>query len=354
MRRALKLAAKGAGYVSPNPMVGAVLVRDGNIIGSGYHEKFGHAHAEVNAIADAGGNVAGTTLYSTLEPCCHLNKKTPPCAQRIIKEKISRVIIAGTDPNPQVNGQGISMMRQAGIQVQAGLLEGENRELNRFFYKFVLQGMPWVMVKIAQTVDGRISSAAGRQTWITGEKSRREVHKWRTQYDAVIVGAGTVRTDDPQLTVRHYRGRDPLRVILSRSLDLPENTGILTGDKKAGTLIFTTSAENSPKFSRLQDAGVNIRPMRDGTEGLHEVLQLLAGQGVTSVMIEGGQEIFTQFVASGLTDEINVFIGPQIFGSGPAAFGTAGTMALSDYSLYRCKKIADDALFMYRRKSEIV
>ena len=352
MRRALKLAAKGAGRVSPNPMVGVVIVRDGKIIGEGYHQKFGEAHAEVNAIADAGGDVAGATLYSTLEPCCHLNKKTPPCAQRIIKEKISRVVIAGTDPNPHVNGKGVIMMRKAGILVETGLLEAQNSELNRFFINIVTRGLPWVMVKIAQTLDGRISRAAGRQTWITGEKAQRQVHKWRAQYDAVLVGAGTVRSDDPQLTVRQYRGRNPMRIILSHTLNIPVNAGIISGKNKTGTVIFTTSVESIQEYKRLKNSGVWIQQIAKGPEGLTQMLQMLAAHGIASLMVEGGQQVFTQFISAGLADQVCVFVSPKIFGSGPGVFDADATDGLAGFQLHSCKKIGPDVLISYRRSKK--
>jgi len=351
MRRALQLAKKGAGKVSPNPMVGAVIVKDGRIIGAGYHEKYGAPHAEVNAIESATESVTGATLYSNLEPCCHLNKKTPPCAQRIVKEKIKRVVIAGMDPNPHVNGKGIQFLRKSGLTVDTGVLEKENSDLNRFFIKFMQTGHPYVTVKIAQTLDGRISKNKFSQSRITNTKSERLVHKWRSQYDAVLVGANTIRVDNPQLTVRHNRGRNPLRVVISGSLNIPETSRILTKDLISDTLIYTADTKNKKKYNILRDAGANLIDIQNNHLSLYKILQDLAEKGVASLLVEGGQEIFTWFISSGLTDEISFFIAPIIYGEGPKFYSTEGYDFTNEYFLYKVQKIDSDLLCIYRKFS---
>ncbi len=217
MKLALKLAAKGRGYASPNPMVGAVLVRDDRIIGQGYHQCCGENHAEVNAIQNATENVAGSTLYVTLEPCCH-HGKTPPCTDMIIQHKIARVVIGATDSNPLVSCQGINCLQSAGIEIKTGVLEDECRDLNEVFFHYMETGLPFVTVKYAQTLDGRIATATGQSQWISSPASLKFAHQLRAEHDAILVGIGTVLKDNPTLTVRRVRGRNPLRIVVDSGL----------------------------------------------------------------------------------------------------------------------------------------
>ena len=202
IRRSFHLAQKGKGHVSPNPLVGAVIVKNGKVIGKGYHKKYGSAHAEVNAINNSTESVAGSTLYCNLEPCSHIKKQTPPCVPLIIQKKIKKVVISNFDPNKEVNGKGIKQLREAGVEVVTDVLEDEGKDLNKFYFKYVKEKLPYITLKIAQSIDGKISVAKNKQTWLTGKESIKYVHKLRSEYDAVLVGAGTIRTDNPQLNVR--------------------------------------------------------------------------------------------------------------------------------------------------------
>ena len=350
MRRALQLARKGSGHVSPNPMVGAVIVKNGEIIGEGYHQKFGQAHAEVNAIESANKSVQGAILYCTLEPCCHMDKKTPPCAQRIVKEGIARIVIASQDPNPKVSGMGVTLMKKAGIAVTAGILNEENRELNRFFFKYMMTGLPYVTVKIAQTLDGKIALIKNEQTWITNQKSQKLVHRWRARYDAVLVGANTIRIDDPELTVRKIRGRNPKRIILSGSLNLEKSAKVFTGKYAANTTILTTVSDKTHIYNKWSRSGVNIFQIAASGNVINSIVRKLAALEITSVLVEGGQQVFSQFIASGLTDEIQIFIAPKMFGRGITAFVNGSDLILEEYYLYKTTRLDSDILLTFRRK----
>ncbi|MFA5756240.1 MAG: bifunctional diaminohydroxyphosphoribosylaminopyrimidine deaminase/5-amino-6-(5-phosphoribosylamino)uracil reductase RibD, partial [Smithellaceae bacterium] len=239
MKLAIKLAAKGRCYASPNPMVGAVIVKNGQIIGRGYHQCCGQNHAEVNAIADAKGKVAGSTLYVTLEPCCH-SGKTPPCTDLIIRHKIRRVVIAAADSNPLVSCRGIACLENAEIKVTRGVLEAESRSLNEVFFHFMETGLPFITVKYAQTLDGRIATATGKSQWISSPASLKFAHRLRAEHDAILVGIGTVLRDNPTLTVRLVRGRNPLRVIVDSNLATPADANVMRNLSETPTLIATT------------------------------------------------------------------------------------------------------------------
>ncbi len=337
-------------YVSPNPMVGAVLVRDDQIIGEGYHQKYGQAHAEVNAIESADNKVQGATLYCTLEPCSHLDKNTPPCAQHIAKVGIKRVVIASKDPNPQVNGKGIAILRESGIDVTTGVLDEQNRELNRFFFKYMATKLPYVMVKIAQTLDGKITLSNNEQTWISNEKSRSLVHSWRAVYDAVLVGANTIRVDNPGLTVREVTGRNPKRIILSDSLLINKGAKVFTDDHAHDTILLTTVKDTSELFISWSRSDISVHHISGSFHDAKSILETIAGLGVTSLMVEGGAEIFSQFISSGFVDEIQIFIAPKIFGTGVAALDHVSGKRLDEYSLFKTNRIGSDVLLTYRKK----
>jgi diaminohydroxyphosphoribosylaminopyrimidine deaminase/5-amino-6-(5-phosphoribosylamino)uracil reductase len=343
MKRAFVLAKKGSGKVSPNPLVGAVLVKDGRIIGEGYHQKAGDKHAEINAIESAIVPVAGATLYCNLEPCCHLDKKTPPCAQRIIKEGISRVVIASLDPNPMVNGGGVALLKASGIRITCGLGEERNRELNRFYIKHITKGIPYITVKMAQTIDGKISKAAGKQSRISSPESIKRVHRWRSQYDAVLVGAQTVRTDHPQLTVRNVTGRNPKRIIVSAHLNLPVEE-FYKGDT---TYIFT-SKPGMTKFRDPSSHIIRIKESHDGRLSMKKIVHYLAKAGFTSLLVEGGNTIFNQFIFSGLADELKIFIAPLIWGKGIASV-SANKIQSRIYALHCVQRSGQDVLLTYRK-----
>jgi diaminohydroxyphosphoribosylaminopyrimidine deaminase/5-amino-6-(5-phosphoribosylamino)uracil reductase len=316
MRRCLELAGKGAGRVSPNPMVGSVIVHGDEVIGEGYHACYGEAHAEVHAINAVSRPelLASSTLYVNLEPCAHFGK-TPPCSDLIISKQIPRVVVGCRDPYPEVAGRGIGKLTDAGVSVTVGVLEEESLRLNEAFIKSQLSGYPFVALKIAQTLDGRIATSLGASKWITGEVSRTEVHRLRSRYDAVLAGASTVRADNAELTVRHCDGRQPLRVLLDRQLSLPVDARIFSSG--ARTLVFTSeNLAESPMRDRLVKRGVDVVPVREESGGLDlgQVLRELHGRRVLSVMVEGGSRLSSAFVRQGLVDKLHIFIAPKLFG----------------------------------------
>jgi diaminohydroxyphosphoribosylaminopyrimidine deaminase/5-amino-6-(5-phosphoribosylamino)uracil reductase len=327
IKHCLKLAKKGRGSVSPNPMVGAVIVKENQIIGEGYHKKSGEAHAEINALESVTTSPQGATLYCNLEPCCHENKKTAPCTRRIIKEGIQRVVISSIDPNPQVNGKGVEQLRKANVEVQTGILDDENRELNRFFFKYITQNRPYVTAKIAQTIDGQISLKRGSQKWITGIKSKKLVHCWRSEYDGLLVGARTVNIDNPELTVREVKGRNPYIIIVDGNLKVQLKNNIFHHSNNNKIIIFTSKNSKTEKVKKLRKKGCNIIIMPADAKGLinlDTILLELAKMNITSVLVEGGQQIFSQFIAGKFADEIKLFIAPQIWGKGLASIDFYG------------------------------
>jgi len=314
MKEALKLAGRGRGKTSPNPMVGAVLVKDGRIVGRGYHRSFGAPHAEAEAIGAAGSAARGSTLYVSLEPCCHYGH-TPPCTDAIIGAGIERVVAGVVDPNPVVNGRGLERLRSAGIDTRVGLLEKETRSLNRAYFKYHLEGLPYVVLKIASTADGRIAARGGESQWITGDSSRRKDHRLRAEFDAVLVGKGTVRRDDPTLTVRHVKGRSPRRVILDSGFSLELDRKVF----RDGLAIWA-GVDGSNAGAKLEEArakGVDILELPGGGDGrvdLEALLRSLAAMGILSVLVEGGGKVVSSFIKTRLADELCLFLAPAILG----------------------------------------
>jgi diaminohydroxyphosphoribosylaminopyrimidine deaminase/5-amino-6-(5-phosphoribosylamino)uracil reductase len=316
MRHALELALLGAGSVSPNPMVGAVIVYEGEIIGEGYHQQFGGPHAEVHAIASVTdqGMLRHSTLYVTLEPCSHFGK-TPPCSDLIVEKGIPRVVIGCRDPHVKVAGKGIARLHAAGIAVTEGVLEAECMKGNEAFIKSHTTGLPFVTLKLAQTLDGKIATSLGASRWITGEESRSEVHRLRSIYDAVMVGEATVRADDAQLTVRHCSGRNPLRVVLDCRLSLPLESKVF--DDEAPTLVVASSSlASAPKVAQLRERGVELLFVDEhvGKLDLRQVLVELHKRQVLSVLVEGGSRLSASFIREKLVDKILIFIAPKLFG----------------------------------------
>lgn len=312
MNRALALARKGR--TSPNPMVGAVVVRGGKIVGEGYHPRAGEPHAEVFALNAAGEQAKGADLYVTLEPCCH-HGKTPPCTDAVIASGIRRVFAAMVDPNPEVGGKGLALLKEAGIEVHAGLMETEARELNRGFIKRVTRGLPFVTWKVAMTLDGKICTRTGDSRWVTGEKARKEVHKLRNKSDAVMVGIGTVLADDPELTVRGIRGgKNPIRVVVDCEGRTPCDARVLNSD--APTLIVTKRDAPELNLDCLWQAGARVLGVRDcdGRIDLNYLMSELAKMGVNNLLLEGGGELAASMIAAGLVDRGLVFIAPKIIG----------------------------------------
>lgn len=323
MELALKLAAKGRGHVSPNPMVGAVIVKNNRIISQGYHQRFGKGHAEINAIKNARENIAGSTLYVTLEPCCH-EGKTPPCIDSIIEHKIARVVIGTIDSNPLVSCGGINYLQSRGIEVKTGVLENDCRKLNEVFFHFMETGLPFVTIKYAQTLDGRIATATGQSKWISSDNSLKFAHKLRAQHDAVLVGIKTVINDDPELTVRLVRGRNPLRVIVDSELKISEQSRVLQNISKAKTLIATTKNSSDQRFQSIAASDVEIITVDADDQGnvdLKKLLKLLASRKISSVLIEGGAQIITSILKDNLANRLVIIIAPKILGKGIEAVG---------------------------------
>ncbi|NTU58818.1 MAG: bifunctional diaminohydroxyphosphoribosylaminopyrimidine deaminase/5-amino-6-(5-phosphoribosylamino)uracil reductase RibD [Chlorobiaceae bacterium] len=316
MKRCLELGLKGEGRVAPNPMVGSVVVHRGRIIGEGWHERYGGPHAEVNAI----GSVLETellpesTLYVNLEPCSHFGK-TPPCADLIVSRNIPRVVVGCLDPNEKVSGRGIARLEEAGVRVTIGVLGADSEKLNEAFMTSHRKGRPFVALKTAQTLDGRIATVMGLSKWITGQESRREVHRLRSRYDAVMCGASTVMADDAELTVRHCEGRQPLRVLLDRRLQVPIESRIYNGEAK--TIVFAARSEADPCLvNRFEERGVEVVTVGEsgGSLDLGEVFAELHRRQVLSVMVEGGSRLSASLVRAGLVDKYYVFIAPKLFG----------------------------------------
>ena len=329
MKRALRLAEKGRGRTSPNPVVGAVLVKDHRVLAEGYHVRAGEAHAEIVALQRAGAKARGATLYINLEPCTHYGK-TPPCAPEVIRSGVKRVVIGMEDPNPLVKGRGIKSLRRAGLQVEVGVLEEESRRLNEAFCKYVVASEPFVILKLAATLDGKIATRRGEARWISSEASRRFVHRMRDQVDGVIVGVGTVLRDDPLLTARIQGARDPHRIILDSHLRTPEEARVIRGTP-AKTTIVTTGNAPRKKIERLEKRGVHL--LTCSAEGdridLRSLLRRLGTMGMTSVMVEGGSRVSGSFLDKGLVDKLVLFFSPKVIGD-PEALGMFGGKGVAD------------------------
>lgn len=329
MKRALTLANKGVGKTSPNPAVGCVIVKNGTIVGEGWHRKAGGPHAEIHALEMAGIAARGSDVYVTLEPCCHTGK-TPPCSEALIKAGVQRVIAGMSDPNPQVSGGGLAALKQAGIRTVCGILEDACRAINLPFIKHVTTGIPYVTYKCAMTLDGSIATITGESRWISCEESRKYVHRMRARMDAVMVGVDTVIADNPQLTVRHVRGKNPLRVIVDSRLRTPESVTVLSGRLAAKTIIATT--ESNPRVHlRYLNQGVTILVCDeiDGHVSMQDLLQKLGAMGVQSILLEGGSRLAGNMLQNGLIDDLVFFVAPKIIGSdGFAPFSLSGLTSM--------------------------
>lgn len=354
MRMAVTLAQKGAGITSPNPMVGAVLVKNGKIIGKGYHKGPGRLHAEAMALQNAGTEATGATLYINLEPCCHTDKRTPPCTREIIKSRIKRAVIAMKDPNPLVNGHGIKELIDAGIEVKEGPLYKDALKLNEIYTKFITTNIPFVILKFASSLDGKIALPSGESRWITGRLARRHAHKLRALVDAVLVGIGTVITDDPGLNVRHInsKGKQPLRVIIDSKLRIPLTSRVLDTSTGQGTMIATTRSAPADKIEGLEKMGLKVTVVdnrEDGEVSLRSLMSLLGKSNITSVLIEGGSEISSSALREGIVDKVVVFYSPRIIGGrdsismvgGPAPKALDESIFLKDISI---KRLGEDIM----------
>ncbi len=318
MRKALRLAARGAGRTSPNPLVGAVLVRDGAVVGQGFHEVLGGAHAEVNAIADAGGRANGATLYVTLEPCNH-HGITPPCTKAVVEAGISRVVCGMTDPNPDVAGGGAAYLDKLGIKTITGVLEKECRAMNQPFIKYVTTRLPYVRVKAAATLDGYIAGTTGDSKWITNERSRRFGHQLRYTSDGVLVGSGTVLSDDPLLTAR-LRGacRQPVRIVLDSGLRIPLQSRLVASAGESPVWVICAASAPSRRETALIDRGVTVLRAADGENGLnlHQILEELGKRRISSLLVEGGGKVLGSFIDGGMADEFYFFYAPKLLAGG--------------------------------------
>ncbi|OIQ58407.1 riboflavin biosynthesis protein RibD [Moorella thermoacetica] len=343
MARALELARQGLGRTSPNPAVGAVIVRDGRVVGEGYHRKAGTPHAEIHALRAAGEKARGATLYVTLEPCCHYGR-TPPCTGAIIAAGIKRVVAAMADPNPRVAGGGFRALSQAGIEVETGLLADEARRLNEAFIKYITTGRPWVTLKMALTLDGKIATRTGAARWITGPAARERAHELRDIHDAVLVGIGTVLADDPELTTRlpDGRGRDAIRVILDSHLRLPLSARVVNLQSEAPTLVVTTPSAPAAARKNLEARGVEvlILPEEDGRVAWQPLLAELSRRQVTSILVEGGAEVNATALAAGVVDKVVAFIAPKIFGGREAPAPVGGRGVADPATAWRLEKLA--------------
>lgn len=324
MNIALQLAKKGKGKVNPNPLVGAIIVRDGVILGRGYHKEYGKAHAEVNAFLDAKEDITGATMYVTLEPCSHYGK-TPPCVERIIENKISRVVIGMIDPNPLVAGRGIEKLKKSGITVTVGVLEEECRKLNEVFIKYITKNEPFVVLKTAMSLDGKIATSRGESKWITGEKARNEVHNLRNELEAIMVGVDTVIIDNPELTCRLENGRNPIRIIVDSTLKIPLNSKVLKNQDEAKTIVATKKEAIEEKVKKLEALGVTVLKISDDKEyennnirnkkvNLNNLMKELGKLNIDGVLLEGGATLNYSALQEGIVDKIQVYIAPKIIG----------------------------------------
>ncbi len=317
MRLAVEEARRALGRTSPNPTVGAVLVKGGRVIARGHHRKAGQPHAEVVAIRRAGAAARGADLYTTLEPCDHYGR-TPPCTLAILEAGVRQVICASSDPNPLVNGKGIARLRRAGIPVKTGVLQAEADRLNQPFFKYVRTGLPWVTLKSAITLDGKIATATGDSRWISGQRARAWAHRLRDQVDAIVVGANTVRLDNPRLTTRLPRGggHNPVRVVVDSRLRLSAERAVFAKTSGAPTIVATLQDPSGLRARRLRRRGVEVLRVqgRGGRVDLADLLHQLGGRGMLHLLVEGGAQLHAGFLRQGLADELVLFIAPSLIG----------------------------------------
>jgi diaminohydroxyphosphoribosylaminopyrimidine deaminase/5-amino-6-(5-phosphoribosylamino)uracil reductase len=354
MRHALRLARRGLGKTSPNPMVGAVIVKEGRIIGQGYHRYFGGDHAEVDALKNAAEDSSGATMYVTLEPCRHWGK-TPPCTDAIIKNRIGKVVVGMLDPFSEMQGKSVEMLNRHGIETTVGVLEKDCRALNEAYLKYITTGLPFVTVKFAQTLDGRIATAQGSSRWIASPPSLKLAHKLRSHHDAITVGVGTVLADNPELTVRLVKGRNPTRIILDSKLRIPLDAKVLTNQEAARTLVAATPAADKDKLAALRRMGIEVLlvpPDKRGKVDLKQLLKMLGPQQISSVLVEGGAETITSFLRLNLVDRIITIIAPKIMGKGTDAVGELNITDISKVlklSFERVYRSGEDIVVKGRR-----
>lgn len=314
MRMALQLAEKGSGWVSPNPLVGAVIVKEGRVIGKGYHERYGQLHAERNALLSCTESPQGATLYVTLEPCCHYGKQ-PPCVDAVLEAGIRRVVIGSADPNPLVGGKGIRILREQGVKVTEQVLKEECDRMNEVFFHYIRTGHPFTVMKYAMTMDGKIAAYTGVSQWITGEKAREHVHKQRHRYRAIMAGVGTVLTDNPLLTCRMEGGRNPIRIICDSGLRTPLSSQIVATAKQVPTILATCCTEQE-KHTAYQKAGCHILtvPKKEGHIDLQALMEQLGREKIDSILLEGGGTLNWSALESGIVQKVQAYVAPQLLG----------------------------------------
>ncbi len=357
MREALKLAEKGMGFVNPNPMVGAVIVKNGEIVGKGFHPKCGELHAERFAFADCdakGIDCVGADMYVTLEPCCHYGK-TPPCTEAIIDHKIKRVFIGSSDPNPLVSGKGAKILRENGIEVFEGILKEECDGLNEIFFHYITHGTPFVTMKYAMTMDGKMACHTGLSKWVTGEDARMQVQRDRLKHSAIMVGVGTVIADDPMLNCRIEGGRDPLRVICDTNLRTPLDSNIVLKAKESPTIIAFCSGDPEP-YETFGCQMIKVSKKNEHTD-LEELMKILGGEfHIDSVLLEGGGELNWSALNAGIVNKVQAYIAPKIFGGNGAKSPVGGIGTESPDKAFmlenmKIKQIGSDILIESRVKN---
>ena len=353
MRMALWEAQKGIGRTSPNPCVGAIVVKNGKIVGKGYHKKAGTPHAEIHALQDAGSKAKGATLYVTLEPCNHTGR-TPPCTEAVLQAGIAQVVIGMNDPNPRVAGGGAKYMSSKGLTVITGVLEQECREINLAFIKHSATGLPWVILKAGMSIDGRIAAEPGKATTITGKHSLARVHVLRNRVDAILIGIGTALADDPSLTTRLQKSgseRDPLRVVLDAGLSLPESAKMVQQYSPAETWVFCARGADKKRRSALEAAGAVVKTVPAASGGILDikaVLKVLGKAQVTSVLVEGGSKVHGSFLAAGLVDQLLLFVAPRFLGDRGVPLATFPVKKkrndLARFKIIKTRRYGDDVL----------
>ncbi|RKL67653.1 riboflavin biosynthesis protein RibD [Salipaludibacillus neizhouensis] len=356
MKLAIDLAKQTVGQTSPNPVVGAVIVKNHEIIGMGAHLKAGEPHAERHALEMAKRNAVGATMYVTLEPCSH-HGRTPPCADAVIASGISKVVIASMDPNPKVAGNGIEKLRQAKIEVEVGVMKEEADQLNRVFFHYIRTGTPYVTLKTASSIDGKIATTSGESKWITGEAARLDVHELRYEHDAILVGVETVLKDDPLLTTRlNDGGKSPIRIVLDRQLRIPVQAKMLH-DNEAKTWIMTTNRASLDKITQIENKNVKVFVLKNESLAIKELLQVIGKEQVTSLLVEGGGTVNDSFLRAGKFQRLVKYLAPVIIGGASAAssFSGEGIQLLKDaprLALLSIDKLGQDLKLIYEKKEE--
>ena len=361
MQRAIELARRGEGWVNPNPLVGAVIVKDGRVIAEGWHHKYGELHAERDALRALKEPAEGSTIYVTLEPCCHYGKQ-PPCTLAIMEHGISRVVIGSRDPNPLVAGKGVRMLREHGITVVEDFMREECDALNPVFFHYITTGRPYVKMKYAMTADGKIATKTGASKWITSEEARELVHDWRNACRGIMAGIGTVLADDPLLNCRRPGGRDPVRIICDSRLRIPEDSQICRTAQKYETIVACALSEDADrrpeemraKAERLRQQGVEVWsvPAQDGSVDLKELVKRLGKRGIDSILLEGGGTLNESALRAGIVQEVNAFVAPKIFGgkarSPVEGIGVEVPQEALRMKMEQFRQVGPDLLITYR------